>query len=70
VANKAFPYTPELKAFQDADDAWSHVLKLSFGKDAGQARYEPRGKGAEGTQLRRLHDEREAARIKWYASAD
>lgn len=64
-----FPYTPELKPFQDADDAWSHVLCLTFGKDAGQARYEPRGKGAPGTHLRRIHDVRMAAQATWHNSA-
>lgn len=70
MANRAFPYTPELQPFQTADDAWSAELQRKFGKDAGQARYEPRGKGEEGSQLRALHDAREATRVVWYASAD
>jgi hypothetical protein len=68
--NSKFPYTDQLKPFQDADDAWSDMLRLCFGKDAGQARYEPRGKGEPGTLLRQLHDERERARIAWLNSAD
>ena len=64
-----FPYTPELQPFQEADDAWSAELRRVFGKDSGQARYEPRGKGTDGSALRRLHDAREAARSLWHGSA-
>jgi|KBSMisStandDraft_5_1062788.scaffolds.fasta_scaffold67902_5 hypothetical protein len=67
--NRSFPYTEALKPFQDADDAWSAELVLTFGKSAGQARYEARGRGAEGSELRRLHDAREAARAAWHQSA-
>jgi hypothetical protein len=66
---RKFPYTVELQPFQQADDAWSAELKAVFGKHAGQARYEPRGKGAEGSALRTLHDAREMARAAWHASA-
>ncbi len=66
---QTFPYTAELPAFQAADDAWSAELKKTFGKDAGQARYEPRGKGADGSALRRLHEAREAARVAWFQSS-
>jgi len=69
MANKSFPYTPQLKPFQDADDAWSDELTRVFGKNAGQARYEPRGKGEEGSKLRTLHDTRENARSAWHLSA-
>lgn len=51
-------------------DAWDIELARVFGKDACNARYLPRGKGEEGTELRRLHDAREAARRAWHASAD
>jgi hypothetical protein len=67
--NNKFPYTPELKAFQLADDAWSFELHRVFGNDACNARYQPRGKGVEGMELRRLHDLREAARAAWHRSA-
>ena len=67
--NRKFPYTAELKPFQAADDAWGDELRKVFGKNAGQARYEPRGKGVEGSKLRQLHNAREKARINWYASA-
>lgn len=53
------------KAFQDADDAWGSELRRSFGKKAGDVRYTAQGKGAEGSDLRRLHDAREAARGAW-----
>lgn len=67
--NRKFPYTPELKPFQDADDAWSAELVRVFGNDSGTARYQPRGKGAEGSTLRKLHDAREAAREAWWRTA-
>jgi hypothetical protein len=69
MTNRNFPYTPALAPFQVADDAWSAELRRIFGKNAGQARYEPRGKGAEGSNLRQAHDAREAARRAWFASA-
>jgi len=65
----SFPYTPELDMFQAADDAWMVELVRTFGNKAGQARYEERGKGLEGTPLRQLHDEREFMRVAWYRSA-
>lgn len=64
-----FPYTAELKPFQIADDAWSAELKRLFGKQAGDARYGTRGKGEEGSALRRLHDARMEAQRVWHASA-
>jgi hypothetical protein len=69
MANNRFPYTVELKPFQDADDAWSAELKRCFGNNAGQARYEPRGKGELGSKLRELHDQRMNAQSAWYQSA-
>lgn len=69
MANRKFPFTPELKPFQDADDAWSAELRRVFGADAATARYLDRGKGAEGSALRKLHDDREAARAVWLNSA-
>jgi len=65
-----FPFTPELKPYQDADDAWSAELKRVFGKDAGQARYEPRGQGEDGSALRMAYEARTAARVVWFRSAD
>lgn len=64
-----FPYTAELTPFQAADDVWSIELQLTFGKEAGQARYEARGRGEEGSALRAAHDAREAARNAWHLSA-
>jgi hypothetical protein len=69
MANNRFPFTPELQPFQEADDAWSAEITRIFGKNACQARYEPRGKGEEGSQLRRLHNARELARATWHNSA-
>ena len=69
MANNAFPYTPELQPFQQADDAWQPALEHVFGKDAGTARYQPRGKGEPESMLRKLHDAREHARALWLASA-
>ena len=63
-----FPYTPELAFYQAADDLWSRALTVEFGKDAGTARYQPRGKGEPGTELRRAHDARERARVVWMNS--
>ena len=60
----------ELKAFQAADDAWSDELRRVFGKKAGQARHDERGKGQKNTALRKLHEAREDARLAWYRSAD
>lgn len=42
MANPLFPYTPELKPFQDADDAWSAELQRVFGKNL--AKYESENK--------------------------
>lgn len=58
-------YTDAHKAFAAADFAWSVELARVFGKDAGTARYQPRGKGEEGSDLRRLYDAFTAARIAW-----
>lgn len=55
-------------AFNDADLNWHHALVDAFGNDAGQARYEPRGKGEEGTALRAAYEAREAARTAWEAA--
>jgi len=67
--NSAFPYTAELKPFQDADDAWSAELERIFGRQAGTARYQPRGQGEPGSRLRALYEERQVARIRWHDSA-
>ncbi len=38
-----------------ADEAWHAELVRTFGKDACNARYEVRGRGAYGSELDRLH---------------
>ena len=55
-------------AFNEADLDWHHALIATFGADAGQARYEPRGKGEPGTPLRATYDARTAAREAWQAT--
>lgn len=50
-------------AYQRADDFWGHELRNVFGAEAGQARFERRGKGEDGTSLRFAHDQRERLRI-------
>lgn len=62
-----FPFTPELKVFEATDKAWSRELTRLFGKNAGDYRYRPIGKGDPGSKLRTLHDNREAARLAWEA---
>ena len=54
-------------ALQSADDAWQDQLVTAFGSQAGDARYDERGRGEEGTPLRAAYEAREAARIKWEA---
>lgn len=53
------------RAFTAADHAWSRELRSLFGKEAGDVRYTKIGRGAEGSELRRLHDARDAARVAW-----
>lgn len=64
-----FPYTPELKPFQAADDAWQIELDRVCARTAN-ARYTEEGKGAPGSKLRRLYDARMEAKRVWRASAD
>jgi len=60
--------SPEHVLAQTTDDAWSAELQRQFGKRAGDVRYTPQGRGEPGSELRRLHDAREAAR-KAYGDA-
>ncbi len=55
------------QALQLADNEWQHQLEAAFGIAAGDARYEDRGRGEEGTPLRRAHDDRKVARQAWDA---
>ena len=70
MANRQFPYTPELKPFQDADDAWSVELRRIFGNSSGDARYSDLGKGEEGSKLRDLYEARMLAQTIWHRSAN
>lgn len=62
-ADKLKAATPQRLAFQKADDAWSAALQAEFGRRAGDARYRPEGRGAEGSNLRACYEAREAARV-------
>jgi hypothetical protein len=63
-----FPYTPQLKPFQDADDAWQTEIDRVFGKKSN-ARYTDLGKGEPGTVLRSLYEARMTARAEWRHSS-
>jgi hypothetical protein len=49
-------YNQLLSDARRADDAWQAELVRLFGKQAGDKRYSPEGKGAEGSELRRLYN--------------
>jgi hypothetical protein len=49
------------RAAISADEAWGAELRRLFGKRAGDVRYTPKGAGAPGSELRRLHDAKVAA---------
>lgn len=61
-------YGPAYTAFSKADDAWQMELVATFGKEAGDARFEPRGEGQPGTKLRAAYEARDAARKAWEVS--
>lgn len=65
----AFPFTAELARVNEAEAKWQAELERAFGRDACDARYQPRGKGAEDSPLRKAHDALELARLAWLASA-
>jgi hypothetical protein len=52
-------------ALQLADDEWQRQLEATFGRHAGDARYDKRGQGEPATPLRRAYENREAARRAW-----
>lgn len=53
--------------FEKADAEWTRHLRLSFAADSRNARYEKRGRGTEGSDLRKAYDAREAARQTYAA---
>lgn len=58
--------TPAIeRAFHEADEYWQRALDIEFGYDAGQARFELRGQGAPGSDLRERSDRGETARGQW-----
>lgn len=62
--------SPEHRAAQATDDAWSLELRRVFGKQAGDIRYTPRGKGEPDSELRRLYAAREVARLAYWNVID
>lgn len=68
MADNRFPYTPELAPFWRAFDAWLDEIIRVYGPDSG-AGWDERGRGAEGSHLRKLWDARHAARQAWLRSA-
>ncbi len=59
-----------LEQFRDADDVWEAALVAAFGGDAGQARYEARGRGEPGTALHAAYKARDAALRAWVAGRE
>ncbi len=55
-------------ALELADNEWQRQLEATFGRAAGDARYDERERGEAGTPLRRAYDDREAARRAWEAT--
>ena len=53
------------QAFTTADAEWSLELVREFGREAGQARWEPRGRGRPGEKLHTLWLARDNARRVW-----
>ncbi|MBS4051278.1 MAG: hypothetical protein KGZ69_08745 [Methylomonas sp.] len=50
-----YDYLKIYDAAMKADAAWQAELVRLFGKKAGDVRYQPAGKGQEGSELRRLY---------------
>lgn len=58
------------QAYKQAEDQWQSALEASFGKDAGDARYDTRGMGPEGSRLRKLYDAYMRANMAWHRIRD
>ena len=52
-------------AYLEAELAWEAELRRSFGRETLQARYNPEGRGDDGSKLRELSDARIAAFTIW-----
>ena len=50
--------------FQRRDDEWQAQLEVAFGAEAGDARYEKRGRGAFGEPLGEAFSRRDFARLR------
>jgi hypothetical protein len=48
-----------------ADDAWGEELRRIYRNNACNVRYTKAGRGEPGSNLRRLYENREAARVAW-----
>ena len=48
-----------------ADELWGAELRRLFHSNASHVRYTKAGRGAPGSNLRRLYENRDAARIAW-----
>ena len=56
------------RAWLAADEAWSAELRRAFGKQAGDMRYLPQGRGAPGSALRVTYEAFCAGREAWEAA--
>lgn len=63
-------YNQALKAAQAADAIWSRLLQMQFGRHAGDARYDERGRGEAGSLLRLAYDAHRAACNAWQATRE
>lgn len=54
-----------LAAVCAADDAWQAELERQFGRQSCNARYDDRGRGAEGSNMRELYEARNEAWHVW-----
>lgn len=59
-----------LQTYSKAEALWDAALEAKYGDDAGDARYDERGKGEEGSALRKLYDAYMAANNAWHALRD
>ena len=63
-------YQTALRAAQAADDTWTRLLQIHFGRHAGDARYDARGRGEDGSLLRLAYDAHRAACNAWQATRE
>lgn len=51
-----------------ADDAWHKLLRAAYGRSATAARYDWRGRGVPGSELRMMFEWRQVCVAKWLAA--